>query len=86
MAVRLAYLALARMLSWLALLARSVDATKDVEILVLRHELAVLRRHNAQPTPRAGELVGLGHRVIASTGWKTSHAVIVSSSACLGGV
>jgi hypothetical protein len=35
--------------SWQALLARS-DATKDVEILVLRHEVAVLRRHNARPT------------------------------------
>jgi putative transposase len=33
---------------WLALLARS-DATKDVEILVLRHEVAVLRRHNPRP-------------------------------------
>jgi putative transposase len=39
---------LARVLSWLALLARS-DATKDIEILVLRHELAVLRRHNPRP-------------------------------------
>ena len=37
------------MLSWLALLARS-EATKDVEILVLRHEVAVLRRHNPHPT------------------------------------
>jgi hypothetical protein len=36
---------LARVLSWLALLARS-DAAKDVEILVLRHEVAVLRRGN----------------------------------------
>ena len=44
MAFRLAYLMLARMLSWLALLARA-DAAKDVEILVLRHEVAVLRRH-----------------------------------------
>ena len=33
------YLALGRVLSWLALLARS-DAAKDVEILVLRHEVA----------------------------------------------
>jgi hypothetical protein len=40
---------LTRVLSWLALLARS-DATKDVEILVLRHEVAVLRRRNPQPT------------------------------------
>ena len=47
--LRLAYLVLARVLSWLALLARS-DATKDVEILVLRHEVAVLRRHNPRPT------------------------------------
>ena len=39
---------LARVLSWLALLARS-DAAKDVEILVLRHEVAVLRRTNARP-------------------------------------
>jgi hypothetical protein len=39
---------LTRVLSWLALLARS-DAAKDVEILVLRHEVAVLRRHNPRP-------------------------------------
>jgi hypothetical protein len=39
---------LARVLSWLALLARS-DAAKDVEILVLRHEIAVLRRGNLCP-------------------------------------
>src|SRR4051812_15287939 len=39
----------ARMLSWLALLARA-DAVKDAEILVLRHEVAVLRRHNPRPT------------------------------------
>ena len=48
MALRLAYLMLARVLSWLALLART-DATKDVEILLLRHEVAVLRRHNPRP-------------------------------------
>jgi putative transposase len=47
-AFRLAYLMLARVLSWLALLARS-EASKDVEILVLRHEVAVLRRHNPRP-------------------------------------
>ena len=49
MAVGLVYLLLARVLSWLALLARS-DTAKDVEILVLRHEVAVLRRHNPRPT------------------------------------
>jgi putative transposase len=44
----LAYLMLARVLSWLALLARC-DAAKDVEILTLRHEIAVLRRTNPRP-------------------------------------
>jgi putative transposase len=40
---------LVRLLSWLVLLARS-DAAKDVEILTLRHEIAVLRRTNPRPT------------------------------------
>jgi putative transposase len=48
MALRLAYLALARVLSWLALLTRS-DVAKEAEILVLRHELAILRRHHPHP-------------------------------------
>src|SRR3954447_18199115 len=39
---------LTRVLSWLALLART-DATKDAEILLLRHEVAVLRRHTPRP-------------------------------------
>ena len=37
-----------RVLGWLALLARS-NAAKDVEILMLRHEVAVLRRTNSRP-------------------------------------
>jgi putative transposase len=41
---------LVRVLGWLVLLTRS-DATKDIEILVLRHEIAVLRRHSAPPKP-----------------------------------
>jgi hypothetical protein len=41
--LRFAYLAVLRVFSWLALLARS-DRTKDAEILILRHQLAVLQR------------------------------------------
>jgi hypothetical protein len=47
---RLVYLTVSRVFAWLALLARS-DASKDLEILVLRHELAVLRRQVARPKP-----------------------------------
>lgn len=43
MLVRLIYRSLAALLSWLALSARS-SASKNAEILILRHEVAVLRR------------------------------------------
>src|ERR1700734_1487719 len=39
-----------RLFGWLALLARS-NTSKGVEILVLRHEVAVLRREVARPKP-----------------------------------
>jgi len=48
--IRLIYLSMAGVFGWLALLARS-DAAKDMEILVLRHEVTVLRRQVARPGP-----------------------------------
>ncbi len=48
MVFRLLYLLVVRALDWFVLLARS-DAAKDVEIPVLRHELAVLRRQTPRP-------------------------------------
>jgi len=45
---KFAYLTLCRSIQLLVLLARG-DAAKDLEILVLRHQLAVLRRQTKQP-------------------------------------
>jgi len=42
------YLTFVRLAGWMALLARS-SASKDSELLVLRQDVAVLRRQNPKP-------------------------------------
>jgi putative transposase len=57
---RLVYLLVLRLFSWLALLTRS-GISKHAEIVVLRHEVAVLRRQIARPEPhwaRPGQDLG----------------------------
>jgi putative transposase len=48
MTMRLMYLMFCKVMEWLALLTRS-SAAKDAELLLLRHEVVVLRRRVARP-------------------------------------
>ena len=47
-ALRLIYQMFSKLLGWIVLRTRS-DTTKDIEILVLRHQLAVLQRRTPRP-------------------------------------
>ena len=67
---KLAYLTLCRSIQLLALLARG-DAAKDLEILVLRHQLAVLRRQIPRPRlePADRALLAAVSRVLPRARW-----------------
>ena len=67
---KLAYLTLCRSIQALVLLARG-DAAKDLEILVLRHQLAVLRRQVSRPKlePADRVLLAAVSRVLPRARW-----------------
>jgi putative transposase len=66
----LAYLTLCRSIQLLALLGRG-DAAKDLEILVLRHQLVVLRRQTPRPKlePADRALLAAVSRVLPRSRW-----------------
>ena len=70
MLLKLAYLTLRRTIQLLALLSRG-DAAKDLEILVLRHQLTVLRRQASRPKlePADRALLAAISRVLPRARW-----------------
>jgi putative transposase len=70
MVSKLAYLTLCRSIQLLVLLARG-DAAKDMEILVLRHQLKVLRRQTPRPRlePADRALLAAVSRVLPRARW-----------------
>jgi putative transposase len=70
--VRLIYRSLATLLSWLALLARS-SASKNAEILILRHEVRP-SKHGASTKPnRSGPLSRKRTAMAAGVGLDAGH-------------
>jgi hypothetical protein len=65
------YLLFCQVLRWLALLARS-SAAKDVELLMLRHQVAVLRRQVTRPRVDWADRAVLAGLAPAGTGCSSS--------------
>ena len=84
--LRLLYLIFGRLLSWLTLLGRA-SASKIIELLVLRHDVAVLRRTNPKPpwtgptAPYSPHSSDASPRCCAVTAWSPSQRSCAGTAA-----